>query len=116
MNDMYEFQINGEKHIRLNYKIYFDETDKQLAFFIFNANDLYLNDLVMNQHNLKIKIIPGNIISFFIIDTTNYKYAFDLSINKDIIEKMISDKHLEIGVAFKNDEILLNDLCFVIDY
>lgn len=113
---MYEFQINGKKHIRLNYKIYFDEKDKELAFFIFNSNDLYLNDLVKNKNNLKVKIISGNIISFFIIDTKNYKYAFDLSTNKDIIEKMILDKQLEIGVAFNNNDILLNDLCFVIDY
>ena len=113
---MYEFQINGEKYLRLNYKIYFDEKDKQLAFFISNANDIYLHDLVKNKNSLKVKIIPGNIISFFIIDTKHYKYAFDLSTNKDIIEKMIFDKNLEIGVAFKNDEILLNDLCFVIDY
>lgn len=113
---MYEFKINGEKHIRLNYKIYFDENDKELAFFISNINDIYLNDLVKNKNTLKIKIIYGNIISFFVIDTKNYKYAFDLSTNKDIIEKMIENKNLEIGIAFKKDDVLLEDLCFVIDY
>ena len=36
--------------------------------------------------------------------------------NKNIIEKMTHDKKLEIGVAFKKDDILLEDLCFVLDY
>ncbi len=113
---MYEFQINGEKHIKLNYTVYFDENEKQLAFFISNANEIYLTDLIKNKTTLQIKIIPGNIISFFVIDTKNYKYAFDLSTNKNIIEKMTHDKKLEIGVAFKKDDILLEDLCFVLDY
>jgi hypothetical protein len=51
-----------------------------------------------------------------ILNTGNNKYAFKVYENKELIKKMIDEKKLDIGIIFKEHDILIEDLCFTIDY
>lgn len=120
MSFSYTFGINDIQYIALQNNIYFDKNDKEFAVFLYDIDDIYLKNIIENKENLKIKLslTLGKVFCHFIVDTGTYKFAFELmecAEIDDIIE-MIEDKSLEIGIAFKKDDVLLEDLCFVIDY
>lgn len=114
----YTFKIDGETYISLKNNIYFNKDDKEFAIFLYDINEDFLQAIIGNKKKIKINITPGKIISHFILDTGVLKFAFELFDEPeiDIIRKMIENKSLEIGIAFKKNDVLLEDLCFTIDY
>lgn len=112
----YTFQINDENFISLNYDIYFNELDKEFAIFIYDIEENFLQDIQNNKKHSKLSLISDFITMHLILNTGNNKYAFKVYENKELIKKMIDEKKLEIGIIFKEHDVLIEDLCFTIDY
>lgn len=114
----YKFKINGEEYIAVKNNIYFDKDDKEFAVILFDIEEKYQQDIINNKKNIKIQLTPELTLCHFILDIGVYKFAFELFFESDIetIRHMINKKEIEIGIAFKKNNVLLEDLCFTVDY
>ena len=114
----YKFKIDGEDYIAVKNNIYFDKDDKEFAVILFDIEEKYQQDIINNKKNIKIQLTTGLILCHFILDIGVYKFAFELFDEPDIktIRHMINKKEIEICIAFKKNNVLLEDLSFTIDY
>lgn len=110
------WKINNEEYFMLNNKEYFNEQSKEFAIFLLDIDDTHTKILTQNKSKIKINIIEESLLNFFIISINENKYAFEIYENINKIKKMIESKSLEIGIGFKKNGVLLEDLCFTIDY
>lgn len=110
------WKINGESYVMLNNRDYFNEKDREFAIFLYDIDNTHIQNLTQYKSQIEINFIYENLISFFTICVNNTNYAFEIYKNTDKIKNMIDNKTLEIGIAFKKNDVLLEDLCFTIDY